>query len=50
VKLLRQKLRLSLNLTGEKEAVIDQEIKNLDYAIKQAEEQKKILDSFKTVV
>ncbi|MFZ1518675.1 MAG: hypothetical protein WAU11_07865 [Ignavibacteriaceae bacterium] len=40
------KASLSLNLTGEKEAVIDQEIKNLDYAIKQADEQKKILDRF----
>lgn len=38
------KASLSLNLTGEKQAIIDQENKNLEYAIKQAEEQKKILD------
>jgi hypothetical protein len=38
------KASLSLNLTGEKQAIIDQENKNLEYAIKQADEQKKILD------
>jgi hypothetical protein len=38
------KASLSLNLTGEKQAIIDQENKTLEYAIKQAEEQKKILD------
>ena len=43
------KASLSLNLTGEKEAVIDQEIKNLDYAVKQADEQKKVLDRFKVL-
>ena len=45
-RLVAAKASLSLNLTGEKEAVIEQEIKNLDYAIKQADEQKKILDRF----
>jgi hypothetical protein len=44
--IIAAKASLSLNLTGEKEAVIDQEIKNLDYAVKQADEQKKILDRF----
>jgi len=38
------KASLSLNLTGEKQAIIDQENKTLEYAIRQAEEQKKILD------
>jgi len=40
---------LTLNLTGEKEAIIEQENKTLDYSIKQAEEQKKILDRIKTL-
>jgi hypothetical protein len=38
------KALLSLNLTGEKEAIINQEKNNLLYAEKKAEEQKKILD------
>jgi hypothetical protein len=38
------KASLSLNLSGEKQAIIDQENKTLEYAIKQADEQKKILD------
>lgn len=38
------KASLLLNLTGEKQAIIDQENKTLEYAIKQADEQKKILD------
>jgi hypothetical protein len=42
--IIAAKASLILNLTGEKEAIIDQEMKNYDYAIKQAEEQKKILD------
>lgn len=42
--IITAKASLSLNITGEKVAVIDQETKNLDYATKQAEEQKKILD------
>jgi hypothetical protein len=42
--IISAKALLSLNLTGEKQAIIDQENKNLEYAIKQAEEQKKILD------
>lgn len=47
--IISAKASLSLNLTGEKQAVIDEENKNLDYAIKQAEEQKKILDRMKTL-
>lgn len=47
--IIAAKASLSLNLTGEKEAVIDQEIKNLDYAVKQADEQKKILDRYKAL-
>lgn len=35
---------LTMNITGEKEAIINQEKNNLSYAIKQAEEQKKILN------
>jgi hypothetical protein len=35
---------LSLNLTGEKEAIINEVKNNLSYAIKQAEEQKKIVE------
>lgn len=35
---------LTMNMTGEKEAIINQEKNNLTYALKQAEEQKKILD------
>lgn len=42
--IVSSKASLSLNLTGEKQAIIEQENKTLDYAIKQADEQKKILD------
>ena len=42
--IISAKASLSLNLTGEKQSVIDQENKNLEYAITQADEQKKILD------
>jgi hypothetical protein len=38
------KASLSANITGEKEAIIMQEKNNLDFAIKQAEEQKRILE------
>lgn len=38
------KASLSINLTGEKQAIIDHENKTLEYAIRQADEQKKILD------
>ena len=47
--IIAAKASLSLNLTGEKEAVIEQEIKNLDYAVKQADEQKKVLDRIKAL-
>ncbi|HCY77984.1 MAG TPA: hypothetical protein DHV28_18925 [Ignavibacteriales bacterium] len=47
--IISAKASLSLNLTGEKQAVIDEENKNLDYAFKQAEEQKKILDRMKVM-
>lgn len=42
--IISAKASLSLNLTGEKESIINQEKNNLAYAIKQSEEQKKILD------
>lgn len=45
--IISAKASLSLNLTGEKQAIIEQENKNLEYAVKQAEEQKKILDRMK---
>lgn len=35
---------LTLNETGEKESIVNQEKNNLEYAIRQAEEQKKLLD------
>ena len=38
------KASLMMNETGEKESIVNQEKKNLDYAIRQAEEQKKVLD------
>ena len=38
------KASLLLNATGEKESIIKQEKKNLEYAIRQTNEQKKILD------
>lgn len=38
------KASLILNATGEKESIINQEKNNLDYALKQAEEKKKILE------
>ena len=44
--ILSAKASLTSNLTGEKSAIVEQEQKNLAYAIKQAEEQKKILDRF----
>ena len=47
--ILSAKASLSLNLTGEKQAVIDQENKTLDYSLKQVEEQKKILDRLKVL-
>ncbi len=47
--IIAAKASLSLNLTGEKEAIIEQENKTLDYSIKQSEEQKKILDRVKTL-
>lgn len=47
--IISAKASLSLNLTGEKEAIIEQENRNLEYAIKQAEEQKKILDRMKVM-
>jgi hypothetical protein len=47
--ILSAKASLILNLTGEKEAIIEQENKTLDYSIKQSEEQKKILDRVKTL-
>jgi hypothetical protein len=47
--ILSAKASLSLNLTGEKEAIIEQENKTLDYSIKQSEEQKKILDRVKAL-
>jgi hypothetical protein len=47
--IISAKASLSLNLTGEKQTVIDQENKNLEYAIKQAEEQKKILDRMRAL-
>ena len=43
------KASLSLNLTGEKQAIIQQENQNLEYAVKQADEQKKILDRIKSL-
>lgn len=45
--ILSAKASLTLNITGEKDAIIEQENKTLDYSIKQAEEQKKILDRVK---
>ena len=47
--IISAKASLSLNLTGEKQSVIEQENKTLEYAIKQAEEQKKILDRIKVM-
>lgn len=47
--IISAKASLSLNLTGEKQAIVDQENKNLEYAIKQADEQKKILDRMKVM-
>lgn len=44
--ILSSKASLTLNLAGEKYAIVEQEQKNLEYAVKQAEEQKKILDRF----
>lgn len=44
--ILEAKASLTLNLTGEKNAIVEQERKNLDYALKKADEQKKILDRF----
>ena len=40
---------LSINLSGEKESLIRQEKERLDYAIKQAEEQRKILSRLKAL-
>lgn len=45
--IISAKASLSLNLSGEKQAIIEQENKVLEYAIKQADEQKKILDRMK---
>ena len=43
------KASLVLNATGEKESIINQEKKNLEYAIRQTAEQKKILDRTETL-
>ena len=43
------KASLSLNITGEKESIIQQEANNLEYAKKQAEEQKKVLDRIESL-
>jgi hypothetical protein len=47
--LITTKAYLSLNLTGEKESIIEQEKNNFTYALKQAEEQKKIVDRLKAL-
>lgn len=47
--IISAKASLTLNITGEKESLIEQENKTLDYSIKQAEEQKKILDRVKAL-
>jgi hypothetical protein len=47
--IITAKASLYLNLTGEKEAVIDEVENSLNYAIKQAEEQKKIVDRLKAL-
>lgn len=47
--IISAKASLSLNLTGEKEAIIEQENRALDFSIKQSEEQKKILDRVKAL-
>lgn len=47
--IITSKASLTLNLTGEKESVIEQEKNNLAYRIKQAEEQKKIVNRLKTL-
>lgn len=47
--IMSAKSSLYLNLTGEKEAVIDEVKNSLSYAIKQTEEQKKIVDRLKAL-